>query len=258
MPLATTGGTALHLDLSAVDLLLMVIYFSFVLGIGFALKRAVKSSLDFFLSGRSLPAWVTGIGFISANIGAVELLGQSASGAQYGAAMVHYFWIGAIPAMVFLGIVMMPFYYGSKVRSVPEYLRLRFDPKAHLINAITFVVGSMLIAGVNLYALSIVLQALLGIPLILAIVLAAVFVLSYILLGGLTSAIYNEVMQFFVILIGLIPLTIIALKEPGGIGRLFDTLRTQHGEVFAQPWAGTGFGGSNPLGDLFALIFGLG
>src|SRR6266566_2171222 len=150
---ADNGGTALHLNLSAVDLVLMLIYFSFVLGIGFALRRAVKSSLDFFLSGRSLPAWVTGIGFISANIGAVELLGQSASGAQYGAAMVHYFWIGAIPAMVFLGIVMMPFYYGSKVRSVPEYLLRRYDRKTHLVNAIIFVLASVLIAGVNLFAL---------------------------------------------------------------------------------------------------------
>jgi SSS family solute:Na+ symporter len=217
----------------------------------------VKSSLDFFLSGRSLPAWITGIGFISANIGAVELLGQSASGAQYGAAMVHYFWIGAIPAMVFLGIVMMPFYYGSKVRSVPEYLRLRFDPKAHLINAVTFVLGSMLIAGVNLYALSIVLEALLGIPLFAAIVLSALFVLSYILLGGLTSAIYNEVMQFFVILIGMVPLTIIAIRETGGLGRLFDTLEGGNGRAFVQPWSGTGIGGANPVGDWIGIILGL-
>src|SRR5215213_2466262 len=257
MPTATTGGTALSLDLSAVDLLLMVIYFSFVLGIGFALRRAVKSSLDFFLSGRSLPAWVTGIGFISANIGAVELLGQSASGAQYGTSIVHYFWIGAIPAMVFLGIVMMPFYYGSKVRSVPEYLRLRFDSKAHLINAITFVAGSMLIAGVNLYALAIVLDALLGIPLILAIVLSALFVLSYILLGGLTSAIYNEVMQFFVVMIGMIPLTIIAIKETGGLGDLFDKLRADEGNAFVQPWTGTSLGGGNPVGDWIGIILGL-
>ena len=251
------AAEALRLKLSVVDFLLMAIYFTFVLGIGFALKRAVRSSLDFFLSGRSLPAWITGIGFISANIGAVELLGQSASGAQYGSAMVHYFWIGAIPAMVFLGIVMMPFYYGSKVRSVPEYLRLRFDPKAHLINAITFVLGSLLIAGVNLYALSIVLEALLGIPLIVAIVLSAVFVLSYILLGGLTSAIYNEVMQFFVVLIGMVPLTIIAIKETGGISRLFDTLESQHGAAFVQPFAGTQIGGSNPVGDWIAIILGL-
>src|SRR5919106_4002212 len=134
----------------------MAIYFVFVLGIGFALRRAVKSSLDFFLSGRSLPAWITGIGFISANIGAVELLGQSASGAQYGAAMVHYFWIGAIPAMVFLGIVMMPFYYGSKVRSVPEYLRLRFNDQAHVFNSVTFALATVLIGGVNLFALALV------------------------------------------------------------------------------------------------------
>ena len=247
----------LNLNLSPIDVVLIVIYFSFVLGIGFALKRGVKSSLDFFLAGRSLPAWVTGIGFISANIGAVELLGQSASGAQYGAAMVHYFWIGAIPAMVFLGIVMMPFYYGSKVRSVPEYLRLRFDPKAHLINAITFVLGSILIAGVNLYALAIVLEALLGIPLLLAIVLSAAFVLSYILLGGLTSAIYNEVMQFFVIMIGMVPLTIIALKESGGLGSLFRTLESEHGTAFIHPWTGTGLGGSNPVGDWIGIILGL-
>src|SRR3954453_13445975 len=257
MFLAADSGSTLHLDLSAVDLLLMVIYFSFVLGIGFALRRAVKSSLDFFLSGRSLPAWVTGIGFISANIGAVELLGQSASGAQYGASIVHYFWIGAIPAMVFLGVVMMPFYYGSKVRSVPEYLRLRFDSKAHLINAITFVLGSMLIAGVNLYALAIVLDALLGIPLILAIVLSALFVLSYILLGGLTSAIYNEVMQFFVVMIGMIPLTIIAIKETGGLGDLFDKLQAEEGNAFVQPWTGTSLGGGNPVGDWIGILLGL-
>src|SRR4051794_31323860 len=250
MPLAgTTGGWTPSLNLSPVDLALIIIYFSFVLGIGFALRRAVKSPLGFFFSGRSLPAWVTGIGFISANIGAVELLGQSASGAQYGAAMVHYFWIGAIPAMVFLGIVMMPFYYGSKVRSVPEYLRLRYDSKAHLINAITFVLGSMLIAGVNLYALSIVLEALLGIPLLAAIILSALFVLSYILLGGLTSAIYNEVMQFFVIMVGMVPLTIIAIKETGGIHKLFSKLSAEHGKAFVQPWAGTGIGGANPVGD---------
>jgi SSS family solute:Na+ symporter len=258
MPLAVDGGgSALQFTLTPVDWALMVIYFTFVLGIGFALRRAVKSSLDFFLAGRSLPAWVTGIGFISANIGAVELLGQSASGAQYGAAMVHYFWVGAIPAMVFLGIVMMPFYYGSKVRSVPEYLRLRFDPKAHLINAITFVVGSILIAGVNLFALSVILAPLLGIPRIVAIVLAAVFVLSYILLGGLTSAIYNEVMQFFVVLIGMVPLTIIAIRETGGLSALFGSLRGEHGPAFVEPWTGTGIGGANPVGDWIGIILGL-
>jgi solute:Na+ symporter, SSS family len=252
-----SGGNALRLDLSTVDIVLLLIYFVFVLGIGFAIRHVVTSSLDFFLSGRSLPAWITGLGFISANIGAVEILGQSASGAKYGVAMVHYFWIGAIPAMAFLGIVMMPFYYGSKVRSVPEYLRLRFDSKAHLINAVTFVVGSMLIAGVNLYALAFVIELLLGIPLPIAIVLSALFVLSYILLGGLTSAIYNEVMQFFVVMAGMVPLVIIAVKEVGGLGALFDRLAAEKGEAFASPWTGTGIGGSSPVADWIAIILGL-
>jgi solute:Na+ symporter, SSS family len=194
--LAVPEAPALRLELSARDLLLLGIFFVWVLGIGFALKRVVSSSLDFFLSGRSLPAWVTGLAFISANLGALEILGFAASGAQYGTNQLHYYWIGAIPAMVFLGIVMMPFYYGSKVRSTPEYLRLRYDKKAHLINAVTFVAGSLLIAGVNLFALASVLRALLGVPLPLAVVLSALFVLSYILLGGLTSAMYTEVLQF--------------------------------------------------------------
>src|SRR5258705_117954 len=158
------GATVLKLDLSGVDLALVAIYFTFVLGIGFALKRRVTSSLDFFLSGRSLPAWVTGIGFISANMGATELLGMSASGAQYGSAMVHYHWIGAIPAMVFLGIVMMPFYYGSKVRSVPEYLLRRFGPGAHLVNAISFTLAQVLIAGINPFLLATVVNGLLCWP----------------------------------------------------------------------------------------------
>src|SRR3954453_6013351 len=234
---------ALQLHLGVVDTLLLFVYFVFVIGIGFALKRAMTNSTDFFLSGRSLPAWVTGLAFISANLGAIEILGQTANGAQYGAATVHYYWIGAIPAMVFLGIVMMPFYYGSKVRSVPEYLRLRYDQKAHLINAITFVLSSVLLAGVNLYALATVIEALLGIPLPVAVVVSAAFVLSYILLGGVTSAIYTEVLQFFVILAGLIPLLIVTLKDSGGLISLWEKLRATEGGQFVSTWAGTGFGG---------------
>jgi SSS family solute:Na+ symporter len=247
---------ALRLSLSGLDIALLVIYFSFVIGIGFALRRLIKTSTDFFLSGRSLPAWITGIAFISANLGAIEILGMSASGAQYGISIVHYYWIGAVPAMVFLGVVMMPFYYGSRVRSVPEYLLRRYDPKTHLVNAIIFVLASVLIAGVNLYALSAVLEALLGIPLAVAIVVSALFVLSYILLGGLSSAIYNEVMQFFVICAGLIPLVIVALKEAGGIGGLFAKLST-NGHDFTSAWSGTGLGGHNPIGDWISLVFGL-
>ncbi|NQU37888.1 MAG: Na+/galactose cotransporter, partial [Actinobacteria bacterium] len=147
----------IRLEMSTVDYTLLFIYFIFVLGIGFVVRRSVKSSLDFFLSGRSIPAWIAGLAFISANLGAVEILGFAANGAQYGFASVHYYWIGAIPAMVFLGVVMMPFYYGSKIRSVPEYLRRRYNNQTHLVNAGSFALSTVLIAGVNLYALAIVL-----------------------------------------------------------------------------------------------------
>jgi SSS family solute:Na+ symporter len=252
--LAASG--ALKLSLSGLDIALLIIYFTFVIGIGFALRRLIQTSTDFFLSGRSLPAWITGIAFISANLGAIEILGMSASGAQYGISIVHYYWLGAVPAMVFLGIVMMPFYYGSRVRSVPEYLLRRYDRKTHLVNAFIFVLSSVLIAGVNLYALAAVLEGLLGIPLAVAIVVSALFVLSYILLGGLSSAIYNEVMQFFVICAGLIPLVIVALREAGGISGLFAKLST-NGHDFTSAWSGTGLGGHNPIGDWIGLVFGL-
>ena len=250
------AASTLKLSLSALDVALLVIYFSFVIGIGFALRRLVQTSTDFFLSGRSLPSWITGIAFISANLGAIEILGMSASGAQYGISIVHYYWIGAVPAMVFLGIVMMPFYYGSRVRSVPEYLLRRYDKKTHLVNAIIFVLASVLIAGVNLYALAAVLQSLLGVPLAVAIVVSAMFVLSYILLGGLSSAIYNEVMQFFVICAGLVPVVIVALREAGGLNGLFQKLSTV-GHDFTSAWGGTSLGGHNPVGDWISLVFGL-
>jgi solute:Na+ symporter, SSS family len=206
----------LRLDTNVIDYAILAAYFIVVLGVGFAAKRYIRSSLDYFLSGRSLPAWITGLAFISANLGALELLGQSANGAQYGIAAVHFYWIGAIPAMVFLGLVMMPFYYGSKVRSVPEYLRLRFGRAAHLFNAIAFAFATILIAGVNLYALALVLQLLLGWPILVGIVVAAGIVLVYITLGGLSSAIYNEVLQFFLIVVAVVPVTYIGLKALGG------------------------------------------
>jgi solute:Na+ symporter, SSS family len=248
----------IRLHLSPIDIGLMALYFVWVIGIGFALRRAVTSSTDYFLSGRSLPAWVTGLAFISANLGALEILGFAASGAQYGVASVHYYWIGAVPAMVFLGIVMMPFYYGAKVRSVPEYLRLRYDKKAHLINAVSFVAGSLLIAGVNLFALATVLEALLGIPLWVAVVAAAIFVLTYITLGGLTSAIYSEVMQFFVIVAGLVPLVIVTIHDLGGVGALMDRVRDSQGVNYVSAWAGTQPGGGSPIGDYVGIVLGLG
>ena len=204
-PVITVWATDTLIEANPVDYLIIFIYFGFVLAIGWMASRRVSDSLDFFLSGRSLPAWVTGLAFISANLGAVEIMGMSASGAQFGLPTVHYFWVGAIPAMLFLGIVMMPFYYGSKVRSVPEFMLRRFGPGAHLVNSISFAVAQLLIAGVNLYLLGSILRALLGWPLWVALILAAVIVLSYITLGGLKAAIYNEVLQFFVIVASLTP-----------------------------------------------------
>ncbi|MGK5448480.1 sodium:solute symporter family protein [Streptomyces radiopugnans] len=249
----------LRLPTNALDYTILAVYFLVVLGVGFAARRSIKTSLDFFLSGRSLPAWVTGLAFIAANLGALEILGMAANGAQYGVYTVHWYWVGAIPAMVFLGLVMMPFYYGSRVRSVPEFLLHRFGPSSHLLSGILFSAASVLIAGVNLYALAIVLEALLGWPQWVSIVVSGLFVLLYITLGGLSSAIYNEVVQFFVILAGLIPLTVLALTRVGGWSGLRDSLITSQGENFVSAWGGTGIGSDNPLGaNWLTIVLGLG
>ncbi len=212
----------LRLDADPIDYALVGLYFVFVLGIGLLARQRVSNSIDFFLSGRSLPAWVTGLAFISANLGAVEIMGMSANGAQYGMPTMHYFWIGAVPAMLFLGVVMMPFYYGSKVRSVPEFMRRRFGTGAHLVNALSFAVAQVLIAGVNLYLLGTILNVLLGWPLWISVIVSAVIVLSYITLGGLSAAIDNEVLQFFVIVAALLPLTLVGLHKVGGWDGLRD------------------------------------
>ncbi|WP_231618599.1 sodium:solute symporter family protein [Nonomuraea sp. SBT364] len=248
----------MRLDVNLLDYLLIALYFATVLGIGVAARRRISSSLDFFLAGRGLPAWITGLAFVSANLGAIEILGMAANGAQYGAMTVHYYWIGAVPAMVFLGLVMMPFYYRSKVRSVPEFLRKRFNGATQLLNAITFAVAQILIAGVNLYALALVMEALLGWPLPVSVVVSAVIVLSYITLGGLSSAIYNEVLQFFVILAGLIPLTVLGLMKVGGVSGLFEKVRQSAlGEGGLHTWAGTS--GDNPMNaHWIGIVFGLG
>ena len=250
-----------RLDVNLFDYLLLGIYFALVIAIGLLAKRAIATSEDFLLSGRSLPAWVTGLAFISANLGAIEILGMAANGAQYGISTVHFYWIGAVPAMVFLGLVMMPFYYGSKVRSVPEYLLRRFNPATHLFNAVSFAVAALLTAGVNLYALALVIEALLGWPTWLSIMLAALFVLAYITLGGLSGAIYNEVLQFFVIIAGLVPLLVIGLKDVGGWDGLKQrvTDNTDLGEEAFSTWSGTAVGSwTNPLGDWIGIVMGLG
>jgi SSS family solute:Na+ symporter len=252
----------LRLHPSAIDYVILAIYFAVVLGIGFIARMAIKTDLDFFLSGRSLPAWITGLAFIAANLGALEILGQAANGAQYGIAAVHYYWIGAVPAMVFLGIVMMPFYYGAKVRSVPEYLRLRFNEPTHAFNAGTFAVATVLISGVNLFALALIIHLMLGWSVTFAIVVAAALVLVYITLGGLTSAIYNEVLQFFVIVAALLPLTLVALHAVGGVNGLMNKVKhfKPLGDAGLHAWRGLGIHHvTNPLAsDWVGIVFGLG
>ncbi len=259
---------ALRLNVGLLDYLLVAIYFVFVLGIGYLARQQVASSLDFFLSGRRLPAWVTGIAFVSANLGAVEIMGMSANGAQIGLSTMHYYWIGAIPAMVFLGLVMMPFYYGSKVRSVPEFMRRRFGTGAHLVNSLSFALAQVLIAGVNLFLLATVVNAVLGWPRWVSLIVAAAVVLTYTALGGLSAAIYNEVLQFFVILAALVPLTVIGLIKVGGWSglkaKVIDTARPD-GTVTAtvdqqlHTWPGQALSGfSSPVWSVVGIVFGLG
>ncbi len=215
--------------LAAIDWLILLLYFAFVIGIGFLLKSAIRTSTDFFLAGRSIPAWVGGLAFLSANLGAQEVIGMAASGAKYGIATAHFYWIGAIPAMAFIGLFMMPFYYGSRARSVPEYLRLRFDEKTRGLNALSFATMTIFSSGISMYALAKLIQTLhvldapfrrfgidAGWIFHAAILVSAIVVLVYIFLGGLTSAIYNEVLQFFLIVAGFLPLVWLGLRNVGG------------------------------------------
>src|SRR5512136_274207 len=192
-------------QLGFIDYTILVIYVAFVVGIGWALRRFMKSSEDFLTSGRSIPAWVTGLAFISANLGALELVGMAGSGAKYGIATAHFYWVGAIPAMVFLAIFMMPFYYGSKARSVPEYLKMRFDERVRALNAIAFAVMTVFTSGISMHALALLLNQLLGWNYNGALWICSAVVLVYVLKGGLTSAIYTEVLQFFMIVLGFAP-----------------------------------------------------
>ena len=256
------------MNLTYIDWLIMLLYFVFVLGIGFALKRYMKTSKDFFQAGRALPAWICGLAFISANLGAQEVIGMGASGAKYGIATSHFYWIGAIPAMIFVGVFMMPFYYGSKARSVPEFLRLRFDEKTRAYNACSFAVMTVFSSGISMYAMARLIQTLhifdamfIKMNLALewefhfAIFLSAIIVLGYIFLGGLTSAIYNEVLQFFLIVAGFLPLVWVGLKNVGGWSGLKAALPV----AYTHSWKGMTNPHDNPLGvEWFGLAMGLG
>ena len=237
------AASDLRLDANPVDYTLIAVYFVFVLGIGLAARRSVSSSA-----------------FISANLGAVEIIGMSANGANYGIPTVHYFWVGAVPAMLFLGVVMMPFYYGSKVRSVPEFMRRRFGSAAHLVNALCVALAQLQIAGINQYLLASIVEVLLGWPLWLSLVIAAAIVLTYTALGGLSAAIYNEVLQFFVIVAALLPLTLVGLHKVGGYSGLKDKIMASAGGAEQlSSWPGTTLSGiDNPVLSVIGIVFGLG
>ena len=252
-------------QLTTLDYVVMAIYFVVVLGIGWALRRMMRTSTDFFLSGRSLPPWVTGLAFLSANLGAQEVIGMGASGAKYGIATSHFYWIGAIPAMVFVGIFMMPFYYGSKARSVPEYLKLRFDEKTRTFNALGFAAMTIFSSGISMYAMGKLLNLLLGWDFDTSVLISAVIVLAYVTLGGLTSAIYNEVLQFFMIVFGFAPLVWVGLKQVGGWDGMTSKLSAaavQRGlpeYAYTNVWQGMGSATTNSIGiEWFGMVMGLG
>ena len=264
------------INLHPVDYAIMLVYVLFVVGIGFALKRQMKSSSDFLISGHAIPAWITGLAFISANLGALELVGMTASGAKYGMMTCHFYWLGAIVAMCFLAVFMMPFYYGSKARSVPEYLFMRFDGRVRCLNSISFAVMTVFASGISMNALAKLLNQLLGWNYHLSLWVCSAIVLLYVLKGGLTSAIYTEVLQFFMIVLGFAPVVYLGLKDVGG----WEALKLKLAGVAQNPaaigvgaegakfgdnaWTGTwspmlGGASQNPMGvDLFAMVFGLG
>jgi len=254
-----------HIEFGAIDYALLATYFAFVLAIGYVVKRGVKDSKGFFESGRSLPAWICALGFIGANLGAQEVMGMAASGAKYGLMTAHFYWIGAIPAMVFVALFMMPFYYGSKARSVPEYLKLRFDEKTRTLNAVTFACMTVMSSGISMYALATLLGAVLGWNFHLCIAMSGAIVLAYVFMGGLTSAIYNEVLQFFLIVFGFLPLVLLALVQVGGFGGVVSklgavaTARGFAAGAFSHVWRFTGNASKNPMGvEWFGLAMGLG
>ena len=243
------------MKLAAVDYVILAVYFAFVIGIGWMLRKKVSTSGDFLLSGRSIPVWITSLAFIAANLGAQELIGMAASGAKYGIMTAHFYWVGAIPAILFMGLFMMPFYYGSKARSVPEYLKMRFDEKTRGFNALTFAVMTVFSSGISMYALGLLLHLVLGWDFNMCVLASAAIVLAYTYLGGLTSAIYNEVLQFFLIVAGFAPLAILACYRAGG----WEGIKSRLPANMTHSWHYMGHASENPMGvELFGMMAGLG
>jgi solute:Na+ symporter, SSS family len=243
------------MQLGRVDYAILALYFVFVIAIGVMIRRRVQSSEDFLTSRHSVPLWITSLAFLAANLGAQEMVGMCASGAKYGLMTAHFYWLGAVPAMIFVGVFMMPFYYGSRARSVPEYLKLRFDEKTRALNAATFAVMTLFSSGVSMYALGKLFQLMLGWDFTSCVVLSAAIVLVYTFMGGLTSAIYNEVLQFFLIVLGFAPLSIVAVARAGG----WHAMASRLPAVMTETWRYTAHTSENPMGvEAFSLVAGLG
>jgi SSS family solute:Na+ symporter len=253
------------LKLAAVDYAILIVYFGFVLGIGWRLRKKIATSGDFLTSGHSVPVWITSLAFLAANLGAQELVGMSGNGAKYGIITAHFYWVGAVPAMIFVGLFMMPFYWGSRARSVPEYLKMRFDEKTRALNALSFAGMTVFSSGISMYALGLLLKLILGWSFTTSVLCSAAIVLAYTFLGGLTSAIYNEVLQFFLIVMGFSPLAIMAVMKAGGWGGMSARLAAMtlpggmNGSVMTHSWKYLGHTNQNPMGiEVFGLVMGLG
>ena len=262
MPLALllqSSPTSL-ISLSPVDIAVIAIYFVMVIGIGFYLKRFTQTGEDFFLAGREMTAWVAGLSFVAANLGSLEMMGWAAAAYQYGILATHWYWIGAIPAMIFLGLIMMPFYYISKTHSVPGYLKLRFGEPARALSAISFGLMTVLMSGVNMYAMALVLKVILGWDINFSIWVSSLTVAAYVFLGGLRSAIFNEVLQFFLIWLGGIVVSIVGLIEAGGWNGMVARIHERWpGQDYTHMWNGLGNFSDNPMGIHWTgIVFGLG
>ena len=248
------------LSLGTIDLFIIGLYFVMVLGIGFYLKRFTTTGEDFFLAGRDMTAWVAGLSFVAANLGSLELMGWAGSAYQYGILATHWYWIGAIPAMLFLGVVMMPFYYISKTHSVPGYLKLRFGEPARALSAITFGFMTVLMSGINMYSMALVLRIILGWDITFSIWVSSITVAAYVFLGGLLSAIFNEVLQFFLIWLGAIIVSILGLIEVGGWSGMVQRIHANWpSQDYTHLWKGLAAFSDNPMGiQWIGIVFGLG
>src|ERR1041384_1791201 len=245
--------------LSAVDVVIIAFYFALVLAIGFYLRGRSNTGEDFFRAGREMTAWVAGLSFLSANLGALELMGWAGNAYKYGILAAHWYWIGAIPAMLFLALVMMPFYYICKTHSVPGYLKLRFGPASQTLSSISFALMTVLMSGINMYAMAVVMRVVLGWDIHFSIWVSSITVAIYVALGGLRSAIFNEVLQFFLIWAGALLIPILGLYEAGGWANLKMQIAARASEQYVHLWSTLGTFSGNPMGiNWVGIVFGLG